>query len=95
MPLDYLEGISGVEVKLVEAKLKIIKMARMAKSWNGVDIIYEWNKYDAKIDMIRVIFASGIEQQLQENKVWTKGVRVVKVGSMEIIRYGPYVRKWS
>ena len=33
------------------AKHKIIKMARMAKSWNGVDIIYalyEWSKCDAK-----------------------------------------------
>ena len=31
-----------------ELNIKIIKMARMAKSWNGVDIIYEWSKYDAK-----------------------------------------------
>ena len=28
-----------VEWKSVGAKLKIIKMAQMAKSWNGVDII--------------------------------------------------------
>ena len=47
-----------MEWKSVGAELKVIKMAQMAKSWNGVDIIYEWNKYDAKIDMIRVIFAS-------------------------------------
>ena len=31
-----------------ELNIKIIKVAQMAKSWNGVDIIYEWNKYDAK-----------------------------------------------
>ena len=37
-----------MEWKSVGAKLKIIKMAQMAKSWNGVDIIYEWSKYDAK-----------------------------------------------
>ena len=40
-----------MEVKSVGAKLKIIKMARMAKSWNGIDLIYElyeWSKYDAK-----------------------------------------------
>ena len=37
-----------MEWKSVGAKLKIIKMARMAKSWNGVDIIYEWSEYDAK-----------------------------------------------
>ena len=45
MSLDYLKGGKwsgmGVEWKSVGAKLKIIKMARMAKSWNGVDIIYE------------------------------------------------------
>ena len=38
-----------------ELNIKIIKMARMAKSWNGVDIIYKWNKYDAKIDTICII----------------------------------------
>ena len=37
-----------MERKSEGAKLKIIKMARMAKSWNGVDIIYEWSKYDTK-----------------------------------------------
>ena len=54
-------GVSGIEVewKSVGAKLKVIKMAQMAKSWNGVDIIYEWNKYDAKIDTICIIIASG------------------------------------
>ena len=66
----------------------------MAKEWNGIDLLYElyeWSKYDAK--SIRFVsFVSEIEQQLQENKVWTKGVRVVKVASIEIIMYGPYVK---
>ena len=31
-----------------ELNIKIIKVAQMAKSWNEVDIIYEWNRYDAK-----------------------------------------------
>ena len=35
---------------------------------------------------------SGIEQQLHENKVWAKGVRVIKVESIEIIGYGLYVK---
>ena len=52
MPLDYLEGInwsgSEVEWKSVGAKLKIIKVNRMAKVAKGVDIIYEWSEYDAK-----------------------------------------------
>ena len=33
------------------AKLKIIKMAQMAKEWSGIDLLYElyeWSKYDAK-----------------------------------------------
>ena len=35
---------------------------------------------------------SRIEEQLHVSKVWAKGVRVVKVESMEIIRYGPHVK---
>ena len=31
-------------------------------------------------------------EQLHENKVWAKGVRVVKVGSIQIITYGPYIK---
>ena len=62
MSFDCLEGVKwsggGVEWKSVGAKLKIIKMAQMAKEWNGVDIIYEWSKYDAKIDTICIMFAS-------------------------------------
>ena len=72
----------------------MIKVAQMAKSWNGVDIIYEWSKCDAK-SIQCVIFASENGEQLHKNKVWVKCVRVVKVASFEIIRYGPYVRKWS
>ena len=67
MPLEYLEGIkwsgSEVEWKSVGAKLKIIKMARMAKSWNGVDIIYEWSKYDAK----SIRFASYLRVKTESN----------------------------
>ena len=57
---------SGMEVewKSVGAKLKVIKMAQMAKSLNGVDIIYEWKKYDAKIDTICIMFASENGEQL-------------------------------
>ena len=35
----------------VGAKLKIIKVAQMAKEWNGIDLLYamcEWSKYDAQ-----------------------------------------------
>ena len=45
------------------AKLKVIKMARMAKSWNGVDIIYEWSKYDAK----SIRFASCLRVKTESN----------------------------
>ena len=31
-----------------ELNIKIIKVAQMAKSGSGVDILYEWSKYDAK-----------------------------------------------
>ena len=55
-----------MEWKSVGAELKVIKMARMAKSWNGVDIIYEWNKYDAKIDTICIIIASENGEQLHK-----------------------------
>ena len=41
-------------------------MAQMAKSWNGVDIIYEWNKYDAKIDTICIMIASENGEQLHK-----------------------------
>ena len=39
--------------------------------------------------------ASENGEQLHKNKVWAKGVEVVKVASFEIIMYGPYIRKWS
>ena len=74
------------------AKHKIIKMAQMAKSGSGVDILYEWSKYDAKIDTICIMIASENGEQLHENKVWKMGVRVVKVESIGIIMYGPYVK---
>ena len=35
---------------------------------------------------------SGIGEQLHVNKGWAKGVMVVKVELMKIIRYGPYVK---
>ena len=56
---------SGIEVewKSVGAKHKIIKMAQMAKSWNGVDIIYEWSKYDAK----SIRFASRLRVKTESN----------------------------
>ena len=47
------------------------------------------------------MIASENGEQLHENKVWAKGVEVVKVESIQIIRYGPYVkvemkiRKWE
>ena len=31
-------------------------------------------------------------EQLCKNKVWRKGVRVVKSGVLKIIMYGPYVK---
>ena len=37
-----------MEWKSVGATHKIIKMAQMAKSGSGVDILYEWSKCDAK-----------------------------------------------
>ena len=52
-----------VEWKSVGAKLKIIKMAQMAKSWTGVDIIYEWSKYDAK----SIRFASRLRVKTESN----------------------------
>ena len=52
-----------MERKSEGAKLKIIKMARMAKSWNGVDIIYEWSKYDAK----SIRFASYLRVKTESN----------------------------
>ena len=39
--------------------------------------------------------ASENGEQLHKSKVWMKGVEVVKVASLQIIMYGPYVRKWS
>ena len=36
--------------------------------------------------------ASENGEQLHKNKVWGKGVKVVKVESIQIIRYGPYIR---
>ena len=63
-----------------ELNIKMIKMAQMAKSGSGVDIIYEWSKYDAKIDTICIMFVSKNGEQLCENKVWAKGMRVVKSG---------------
>ena len=48
------------------------------------------------------MFASENGEKLHKNKVWRKGVEVVKVESIQIIRYGPYVkvelmkiRKWE
>ena len=31
-------------------------------------------------------------EQLHKNKVWKRGMRVVKVESIQIITYGPYIR---
>ena len=38
------------------------------------------------------MIASENGEQLCENKVWREGVRVVKVESIGIITYGPYIR---
>ena len=76
------------------AKLNIIKVAQMAKAWNGIDLLYagsEWSKCDAKSIQF-VSFVSENGEQLHKNKVWMKGVRVVKVASIRIIMYGPYVK---
>ena len=39
--------------------------------------------------------ASENGEQLCKNKVWREGIGVVKVGSIRIITYGPYIRKWE
>ena len=41
MSFAYLKGGKWSGMKSMGAKHKVIKMAQMAKSWNGVDIIYE------------------------------------------------------
>ena len=38
------------------------------------------------------MIASENVEQLCKNKVWREGVRVVKVESIQIITYGPYIR---
>ena len=38
------------------------------------------------------MIASENGEQLCKNKVWRKGVRVVKSGVLKIIMYGPYVK---
>ena len=38
------------------------------------------------------MIASENGEQLCKNKVWREGVRVVKVESIQIITYGPYIR---
>ena len=38
------------------------------------------------------MIASENGEQWCKNKVWAKGVRVVKVESIQIITYGPYIR---
>ena len=38
------------------------------------------------------MIASENGEQLHKNKVWKKGVGVVKVESIQIITYGPYVK---
>ena len=58
-------------------------------------ILYMSGVSMSKIDTICIIFASENGEQLHKNKVWVKGVEVVKVESIWIIMYGPYVRKWS
>ena len=46
-----------------ELNIKVVKMAQMAKSVNGVDIIYKWSKYDAK----SIRFASRLRVKTESN----------------------------
>ena len=52
-----------MEWESVGAKHKIIKMAQMAKSGSGVDIIYERSEYDAK----SIRFASYLRVKTESN----------------------------
>ena len=62
------------------------------KKWNGVDIIYEWSKYDAK----SIRFASYLRVKTGSNCTKIRYGQYEndgrKSGVMKIIRYGPYVK---